>query len=247
MRDYREYRYSGRERLQYGLMGMAGTFFILYLFYWSVPLCLPLSVVGAVLFLRYQRGRLAVRRRWELMTEFKDAMESMVSALTAGYSMENAVSEAYRDLQLMCDGRSLLLEELKDMEQKIRLKYPLDKLLIDLGRRSGEEDILTFAQLYATARKSGGNLVKIMKRTADNIGEKMEIQREIQTMIAGKKMEATCMMVIPLLIILYMQIFSPGFLDPLYRGLAGRLIMTGALLVYGAAVCWSRALMQIEC
>ena len=63
MRDYREYRYSGRERLQYGLMGMAGTFFILYLFYWSVPLCLPLSVVGAVLFLRYQRGQLAVRRR----------------------------------------------------------------------------------------------------------------------------------------------------------------------------------------
>ena len=247
MRDYKVYPYSKKELLQYSAMGMAGAFFILYLFYQSVLVCLPLSLAGAAAFLKHQKGQLAEKAKWQLMVEFKDAMDSMVSALTAGYSMENAVSEAYRDLQLMYGRETALLGELKNMEQKLRLKYPLDELLLDLGRRSGEEDILTFAQLYATARKSGGNLVKVMKRTADNIGEKMEIQREIQTMIAGKKMEALCMTVIPLLIILYMQIFSPGFLEPLYQGLSGRLIMTGALLVYGAAVLWSRSLMKIEC
>jgi len=36
-----------------------------------------------------------------------------------------------------------------------------------------------------------------MKRTADNISEKIETKREIETVIAGKKMEARCMNVIP--------------------------------------------------
>lgn len=87
----------------------------------------------------------------------------------------------------------------------------------------------------------------MMKRTAQNISEKMEIQREIQTMIAGKKMEANCMTAIPLFIILYLQICSPGFLDPLYEGFFGRLFMTGSLFVYLGAAAWSRHLMKIEC
>ena len=108
-----------------------------------------------------------------------------------------------------------MMRELWDIQQKISLHQPLDEVLSAFASKSGVEDIITFAQIYATARKSGGNLVKVMKRTAQNISEKMEIQREIQTMIAGKKMEANCMTAIPLFIILYLQICSPGFLDPL--------------------------------
>ena len=37
----------------------------------------------------------------------------------------------------------------------------------------------------------------------------METKREIETVIAGKKMEANCMNIIPLAIILYLRIFSP--------------------------------------
>lgn len=54
-------------------------------------------------------------------------------------------------------------------------------------------------------------MVKIMKRTAGNIGEKMEVKREIRTMIAGKRMEAVCMMVVPLGILLYLNTLSPDF------------------------------------
>ncbi|MCH5251550.1 MAG: type II secretion system F family protein [Lachnospiraceae bacterium] len=244
MPDYKNYQFSKRESIWYMLFGMAGAFAVFYLFYQSVIFCLPLSVAGGVGILFYMKRNLAKKQQWNLMVEFKDAMDSLVSALAAGYSMENAISEAYRDLQLMYGRETPMLLELKNMEQRIRLKHPLDELLLDMGRRSGLEDILTFAQIYATARKSGGNLVRVMKRTADNIGEKMEMQREIQTMIAGKKMESICMMIIPLCIILYLQLFSPGFLDPLYSRLEGRLFMTGALVIYGAAVFWSHHIMK---
>ncbi len=46
--------------------------------------------------------------------------------------------------------------------------------------------------------------------------------------------------------ILYLRIFSPGFLDPLYNNLMGGMVMTGALVVYGAAFLWGQKIMRIE-
>lgn len=247
MPDYKKYYFSPKEYIWHLFFCIAGAFAVFYLFYWSYLISFLPSVAAGICLFSYRRTGLAKKQQEKLLLEFKDAMDSLVSALAAGYSMENAVSEAYRDLQLMYEKKAPILLELKNIEQKLRLQHPLDELLLDLGRRSGLEDILTFAQIYATARKSGGNLVRVMKRTAANIGEKMEVQQEIQTMIAGKKMEAVCMMVIPLCIILYLQLFSPGFLEPLYTGLIGRLIMTGALIFYGVAVFWSRQIMNISC
>jgi Flp pilus assembly protein TadB len=244
VKDYKKYVFTLQERLRYALCGAAGSFVILYLFYQNVLFCIPASGAGAILYMMYQKKQLAAGQRWKLMLEFKDAMDSFVSALTAGYSMENAVTEAYRDLQLMYGKETAMLRELRGIRQQLTLHKPLDGLFLDLGRRSGLEDIITFAQIYSTARRSGGNLVRVMRRTAGNISGKVEIEREIQTAVAGKKMEAGCMMAVPLLILLYLQIFSPDFLAPLYCGLTGRMFMTAVLLVYAAAVMWSRAILR---
>lgn len=241
------YKWGRRKKIIYALIGYIGAAVLFYLFYHHIIISAIFAVTGAVLFPHYKKKQIISHGKWQMMVEFKDVMDSMVSALVAGYSMENAVSEAYKDLKLMNEKETPMLWELRSMREKVRLQQPLDKLLLEFGRRSDVEDILTFAQIYATARRSGGNLVKIMKRTADHIGEKMEIQQEIQTMIAGKRMESLCMTIIPLLIILYMQIFSPGFLDPLYEGVGGRLFMSGALIVYILAACWSQAIMNIRC
>ena len=229
------------------MIGYIAAFLVFMLFYNHVICSGVLAAAGAAAMIFYQDRQHIRKDKWELTTQFKDAMDSMISALVAGYSMENAITEAYRDLSMMYVADTRILKELWDMKQKLSMHEPLDRIFLDFAERSGVEDIHTFAQVYATARRSGGNLVKIMKRTADNIGEKMEIQREIETMIAGKKMESTCMMVIPLLIIVYLRVFSPGFLDPVYQGAAGRIFMTGALLVYGVSVAWSRAIMNISC
>lgn len=230
-----------------GMTGFLGSFVLLYLFYRSWLVCFIGGLAGMAGFLMYRKRVLLEKQRWSLMVEFKDVMDSMVSALAAGYSMENAVTESYHDLKLIKECETPMIKELGQIRKQLQLKRTLDELLMDLGRRSGVEEIIVFAQIYATARKSGGNLVQIMKRTAANIGEKIELQREIQTMIAGKKLEATCMMVIPLGIIAYLQICSPGFLDPLYHNVVGILFMSAALSVYILGVLWSHYIINISC
>lgn len=203
-------------------------------------------LVGGAGFLKIHKKNLFEKRKWQLMVEFRDALASMIAALSAGYSMENAVGEALRDLTLLYGEERIILRELRDIRSRTELGVPLDELFYDLGVRSGVSDIIVFSQVYTTARRSGGNLVKVMKRTADAINEKTDIEREVRTMIAGKRLESLCMMVIPLMIIVYLRVFSPGFLNPLYHGMSGRLFMTVALVTYLAAVWWSRRIMNIR-
>ena len=244
--DYNRYVYSPKEYLIYGAIGAAGGLGIMMLFYSHLLMAAGGVVIGAVAFLWFRKRSLCEKRKWQLMVEFRDALASMIAALSAGYSMENAVGEALRDLTLLYGEERIILRELRDIRSRIELGVPLDELFYDLGVRSGVSDIVVFSQVYTTARRSGGNLVKVMKRTADAINEKTDIEREVRTMIAGKRLESLCMMVIPLMIIVYLRVFSPGFLNPLYHGMMGRLFMTFALGVYLAAVWWSRRIMNIR-
>ena len=244
--NYGVYRYDKKEFVIYFSMGYCIAAVILFLFYHRVFLALVLGFLGGYIFLKCYKKVLVEKRRWQLTMEFKDAMDALSAALAAGYSMDHAMSEARKDLLLLYGRETLMTQELKDICTKLSLSRPLDELLKELGQRSGVEDILIFAQIYVTARRSGGNMVKIMKRTAGNIGEKMEVKREIRTMMAGKRMEAVCMMVVPLGILLYLNTLSPDFLQPLYQTLAGGIFMTISLLVYGVAVWWGFRIMKIQ-
>ena len=244
--DYNDYKFSKSELIRYVVIGFCGCFGVLYLFFSSVIFGMIGGIVGAVIFTKYMRRSKAEKVRRELMMEFKDALSSMVSALSAGYSMENSIAEAEKDLRLLYKEEKKIIIELKNIRNRLALGETLDKLLYDLGTRSGVEDILTFAEVYMTARRSGGNLVKVMKRTSEAIAEKIDIEREVQTMISGKKMESMCMMVIPVGIIVYLRVFSPGFLEPLYHGIVGRGFMAVALIVYILSILWSRKIMNIN-
>lgn len=246
MINYNQYVYTAAERIRYGMFGGVAGFVILMLFYDHSLFCGICAVPAGVLFLRIYRHSLMEKRRWELTIQFKDAMESMVSALVAGYSLENSVRQAQQDLGMMYHEDDVIMLEFSYMLRKMGLKVRVETLMEDLGRRSGVEDIRTFSEILSTAKKTGGNLVQVMRRTAGNISQKMEIKREIETLISGKKMEANCMTAIPLLMIAYLRAFSPGFLDPLYHNLLGVLVMTGALILYAVSFLWGQKIMKIE-
>lgn len=72
------------------------------------------------------------------------------------------------------------------------------------------------------------------------------VQREIETMIAAKRMEFKVMTVIPLGIIVYMKISFPEFMSVLYRSIAGSFVMTGCLFSYVGAWYLGEKILEIE-
>lgn len=245
MKQYDTYIFSKEEKRKYFLMGLSISSALAFLFYksiWAVLLFSPFAFV----FLQYKKKELVKKQKWEFNQQFRQGILCISSALNAGYSIENAFEEAIKDLRLMYPEESDIIQEFLWINQQLYLNETVENVLMELARRTRIEDVENFAEIFQTAKRTGGDLMKIIQQTGKNIGERIEIQREMETLVAAKKMEANVMTVVPLGIILYMWISSPGFLDCLYHNLLGIILMTAILLVYLVAYFMTRKITDIQ-
>ncbi len=164
--------------------------------------------------------------------QFRDALQCLLAALEAGYSMENSILHAGKDLRTMFGEKEPIVREFRWMEYKLQNGSSAENLLEELAERSESEEMRNFAGLYAIARRTGGDVIKVIRSVTDILYQKHEVRREIQTVLLAKQLEVTIMKVMPYAILLYFQVFSSGFLKPLYEGLAGHLLMAGIYVMY---------------
>ncbi len=235
--NYGEYHFSGWEWATEGAKGMLLVCGALFLFYQNMWVAILVGVPCDWLYLKKRRKDKAADRRRRLNLDFKECVASLSTALSAGYSMENAWEEARKDLSLLYTEDVDIMVEMKGIVAKLRMNQTVEDAFMDFAVRSGVEDIVNFADVLVMAKRTGGDLVKALKRTGDVLGQKIEVGREIETMVAAKKLESRIMSVVPLAMIGYLWLFSKGYLAPLYHNLFGVLFMTGALALYVLAYC----------
>lgn len=225
---------------------VTGVWGMLILFYRNLLLVLLFGIPLILWEYRNLKRQWEKKRRWQLNLEFKEGLQGMAAALSAGYSIENALEESRRDLAVLYGDNSVLSQEFQVMQRQLDLNQPIEAVFEEFARRSRVEDIRSFAEIFRTAKRSGGDLVAITRTTADRIGEKIEVKREIRTILAGKEMEGKIMNLVPLGMIFYFWICSPGFLDCLYQTIWGRAVMTILLCIYLAALGMSRKICSIS-
>ena len=193
-----------------------------FLLFLPLALCCPL----------YRKKGLVKKRKDELRIQFKDAIQALSSCLSAGYSIENGFLEALRETDRLYGKTSMISEEIRLLLQKIHLNRTIGEALNDFAERSGVDDIKSFADVFLAARESGGELMKIIAKTTDIIGEKIQVRNDILIATASRRLEQKVMSAVPIFITCYMEVTSPGFFDVLYTTVMGRILMTGCLAVY---------------
>lgn len=168
------------------------------------------------------------------------------SSLAAGYSMENSFAQAQAQLEEMYGERGMMSKEFAVMRSQLSMNRTLEELWGDFAKRSGIEEIRSFAQIFKAARRSGGQLGMIISHVSEIIGGKIQVQEEIRLMTAQKQFEQKIMNLLPLLIVLYIDLTSPGFFDTMYQTAAGRIVMTVCMLIYAGAYILAGRMLDIE-
>lgn len=192
------------------------------------------------------KKRCIEKQKKELLQQFKDMMLDISAALLSGYSVENAWKEAEKEVRKLYGENAYMAVELKEMNAALGMNQPVEQLLYAFALRSKCEDIISFAEVFRFAKRSGGHFGKIIHRAATRISEKQEIEQEIQTVIAGKRMEQNVMNIVPIGLLGYLNLTSGEFLEPLYGNVFGVLVMTGAFLAYIGALELSKRIMQFQ-
>ncbi len=243
--DYEHYQFGRKEIILYGLEAVGIVLFFAYFFYRSFWMVIPLMPVG-VFVLKRKKKELSKKQQNTLKIQFKEAVLSISAGMRAGYSAENAFKEAYKDMVRMFGRQSLICRELAYLLGGMSNNIPIEKLLQSFGNRSGVEEIKEFGEIFEISKKNGGNIGQIIAQTVDIISRKLEVDREIETLISAKKLEQKIMNIVPFLILFYVDTTTKGFFDALYHNVAGNIIMTAGIAVYGIAICMEDKIMDIQ-
>lgn len=193
-----------------------------------------------------EKRRKQKERIQTLSVEFQEAMVMLSSSLRAGYSIENAFQISQGELALLYGTKGLMVQEFSYINAQIRRNIPVEITLLELASRSGIEEIQNFAQVFGIAKRSGGDMSKIMTQTAEVIRDKMQVKEEIKTLTASKQLEQKIMSLIPFGIVLYIEASSPQFFSQMYEGMWGRVVMSICFLIYVIAYGLAHKILAIE-
>lgn len=243
--EYDTYSLSALEWLRYSSQGIMVCALFSYVFYrnrLSFAVFLPLGIFYPL----YKRRDLKERRKEELKRQFKEAVLMLSSSLSAGYSMENSFAQVQDQLEEMYGDRGMMAKEFDMMRRQLSMNQTLEELWGDFARKSGIEEIRSFAQIFKAARRSGGQLGMVISHVSEIIGGKIQVQEEIRLMTAQKQFEQKIMNLLPLFIVLYIDLTSPGFFDAMYKTTIGRIVMTACMLVYAGAYALAGRMLNIE-
>lgn len=244
--QYSQYKMRLGEWLIYFLEACAFIVVVSFIFYrvlWIAAGLLPL----AALYPKNRKKVLIFKRKNELRYQFKDMLYFLASGLSAGKSVEASLADALSGLKgIYPEEDTYILREVQLLLIKAAMNMPLEEALENLATRSDIEDIRNFAEVFRICNKRGGNLIEVIGSTSQIIKEKIEIKMEIENIIMGKKLEQRILAVMPVAMILLLSTAGGNYLEPIYTTLAGRLVMTAAIVLIGVGYFISEKIMEIK-
>ena len=244
--DYSIYRYEWQEWLLYAGIGAGVMSVVGWVFYRSGFIVFLAFWLG-LLYPAVNKKAMAEKRRNVLRVQFKDLLYYLGSSLSAGKSVEQAFSQVHMVLKGLYPGRkSDIVRETELILRRLQMNENIESILKDFAIRSGIEEIHHFADVFSVCKRTGGNLVEVIRTTAAMISERIEIKQEIETGLAAKKQEQRILSLSPIAMVIFISAMSGEFMEPLFNTPAGRVVMTISLCLSGFGLFLSNRIMNIR-
>ena len=160
--------------------------------------------------------------------------------------MENATKEAYIEMRSVYGKNSVICKEISIILNRLNLGASVEQAYDSFASRCRVDSVTMFSEILTISKRSSGDINSIIRASTSTLLMKIDSEREVRTTLSSKIFERNIMILMPGLIILYVSISSPGFFDPLYGTLAGRLIMTVCLGIYLFAIWLSAKIFKKE-
>lgn len=195
---------------------------------WSWPKAAFIAAMAAVvtfpaprLYLKF----LGKRRLEKFNEQLEDALNSMSSALKAGFSINQAIEV------IASENRNPISVEFRLLLQEIRLGVPLEQALENMVKRLGSEDFELVATAILTARQTGGELTVIFERLAGMIRERMRIAGKLRALTAQGRLQSYIVGAMPFLLMIVMNYIAPDMMSAFFNSMAGILLILGAVML----------------
>ena len=177
------------------------------------------------------------KQKWE--EDFGKYLTELDSHIRLGHSLEAGMSEALRS------GGLFAAEEW--IVQKLAMNVAAVDIFNELAARKPIEDLRYFAAALDSSLQSGGNLHELMQNSLIQIQKKLQIEKEINSMLTKAKYESRLLTLFVPFLLLYLKALSPNFRQVMYQTLQGKVVMGVCLGIYllAAYLCYSMTQVEI--
>lgn len=244
--SYDKYIYGSFEWLSYASIGVITMALIGWIFYRDLMITILCSLTG-LLYPKIKKKQLIEKRRNILLLQFKDLLYYLGASLSAGKSVEQAFIHIYRTLQNLYPGeKSDIVKETNLILKRLQMNENIETILKDFAVRSGIEEVHHFADVFSVCKRTGGNLVEVIRTTSRMIGERIEIKQEIKTGLAAKKQEQRILSISSIAMVLFISTMSGEFMEPMFITSPGKAVMSISLVLLCSGIIISNRIMNIR-
>jgi len=243
---YNKYNYGVFEWLLYAVIGSFAMAVTAWIFYKNtIVVCLAFAT--GLFYPLLKKKSLIEKKRNVLRLQFKDMLYYLGASLSAGKSVEQAFISVNSTLKNLYPGKkSDIVMESDLIVSRLRMNENIEDIIKDFAERSGVEEIHHFSDVFSVCKRTGGNLIDVVRTTSRMIGEHIEIKQEIATNFAGKKQEQRILSISPFAMVVFISYMSGDFMEPLFSTPMGRIIMTVSLILIGLGALISNRIMNIK-
>jgi len=207
-------------------------FTVLSLLFYNSPLPLLILLPFIPYIRKMNRERKKRKEILELTVSFRDFLYSLSISFASGRLMAEGIYEAHEYLKTIYEPSSLIMKEVTQMIIKLKeAKENEENILLDFSEKYPVQDIKIFTETFIAAKKTGGDMEKVVMSSIRILLEKMDILGEIKVMVAQKRMEGKIMTTMPLALLFFLRFTSSDFISILYETMEGRIIMTASLVL----------------
>lgn len=260
--NYNVYYLKPVEKLIFSVVGFVAGALVGYLFYGgigkdaygepttvtyicnTVIMCI-IGIAAAKVFCNVMQKKLLKGRKNKLHIQFIDLLDSMSASLASGQNVPSAFQTAEKDLSIQYPDDAFIVREVRQINDGIRNNIEIEKMLINLGERSGIKDISNFGKVFETAYRKGGNIKEIVRNTHEILSTKTQIELEIATKVASTKNEEYIMLVMPVLIVGMIKSMGGDFADK-FTSPSGLIYTTIGVVLFVVSYFIGRVILDIE-
>lgn len=226
--NYKVYYMKAIEKITYFILAFIVGAVVGYLFYGGIgrdelgqptnltkalDIIIPstIGLLAGKMYLPIRTKQIRDKRIRILKSQFRDMLEAVTTSLGAGKNVPDSFVAAYYDMRVQYPDDAYIVKEIEVINSGIQNNIPIEELLEDFGKRSGIEDILSFANVFNICYRKGGNIKDVIRNTYVILSEKMEIAEDIETIVSANKMEQTIMIILPIGLVAVIKLMSPEF------------------------------------
>lgn len=197
------------------------------------------AVLAAILPKITLEDKLNKRRR-----SIDDVLDTFLVALANALKVSPSLGDALRSTAILIRGP--IKEDVEYALKEYNLGTPLDQALMNMAKRIESR---TFSSAMATlliGRQTGGDLPKILERSAATLREMARLEGVVRTKTAEGKSQAWVLGAMPFVMVIVLQSMDPMWLKPLWTSFIGYVVVIVAGILWAFAILAARKILNVD-